>query len=102
MSGNRKMRFFVRVIFDIESGNRAASDPDFTKNIQGFMEKNKAEAGYFSVINGERTGIFIIDMPSPDMIPVIGLPFFKMGARVEFYPTMNLEDLRKGLSAAAK
>lgn len=45
---------------------------------------------------------FSLDMPSEDMMPVIALPFFKMGARVEFYPTMNLEDLNKGLSAAAK
>lgn len=53
------MRFLVRVIFDIEAGNRTASDPNFIKNIQGFMEKTKAEAAYFTVINGERTAIFI-------------------------------------------
>lgn len=56
---NKKMRFLVRVIFDIEAGNRTASDPNFIKNIQGFMEKTKAEAAYFTVINGERTAIFI-------------------------------------------
>jgi hypothetical protein len=96
------MRFLVRVIFDIEAGNRTASDPDFIKNTQAFMEKNKAEAAYFTVVNGERNAIFVIDMPSADMMPVIALPFFQMGARVEFFPTMNLEDLSKGLSAAIK
>jgi hypothetical protein len=41
-------------------------------------------------------------MPSADMIPVIAEPFFQMGASVEFFPTMNLEELKKGLSAAIK
>ncbi len=96
------MRFLLRAIFDVEAGNRNSSNPDFIKNTQAFMEKTKAEAAYFTVINGERNALFIIDMPSQDMMPVILLPFFHMGARVEFYPVMNLEELNKGLSAALK
>jgi hypothetical protein len=96
------MRFIVRVIFKTEAGNRAVKDPNFIKNIQGFMEKNKAEAAYFTELNGDRTGIFILDMPSADMMPAIAEPFFQMSARVEFHPAMNLEDLKKGLSAAIK
>lgn len=96
------MRFILRAMFDVEAGNRAVKDPDFIKNTQAFMEKTKAEAAYFTMINGERNALFIIDMPSEDMMPVIALPFFQMGARVELYPTMNLEDLNKGLSAALK
>jgi hypothetical protein len=96
------MRFLLRAIFDVEAGNRNSSDPNFIKNIRGFMEKTKAEAAYFTVIHGERNAIFVIDMPSEDMMPVIALPFFHMGARVELFPTMNLEELNKGLSAVMK
>ncbi len=96
------MRFLLRAMFDVEAGNRNSSNPDFIKNTQAFMEKTKAEAAYFTAVNGERNALFIIDMPSEDMMPVIALPFFKMGARVELYPTMKLEDLNKGLSAALK
>jgi hypothetical protein len=31
-------------------------------------------------------------------MPAIAEPFFRMGARVEFHPAMNFEELKKGLS----
>lgn len=96
------MRFLFRVIMEPEVGNRAVRDPNFIGNIQGFMENNKVEAAYFTAVNGNRNAIFILDMPSADMMPVIAEPFFQMGASVEFFPTMNLEELKKGLSAAIK
>jgi hypothetical protein len=92
------MRFIIRIIFPTEAGNKAVIDPNFLKNIQGFIENNKAEAAYFSPSNGERSATFVIDMSSTDMMPVIAEPFFRMGARVEISPVMNFEDLKKGLS----
>jgi hypothetical protein len=40
-------------------------------------------------------------VPSVDRVPAIAEPFFRMGARVEFYPAMNFEELKKGLSGIA-
>jgi hypothetical protein len=77
------MRFLFRVIFEAEAGNRAVKDPNFIKNIQGFMDNNKAKAAYFTAVNGNRNAIFILDIPSADT-------------------TMNLEELKKGLSAAIR
>ena len=94
------MRFIVRTIFTTEAGNKAVSEPNFLKNIQDFIENNRAEAAYFAELNGERNAIFIVDLPSVDRIPAIAEPFFRMGARVEFHPAMNFEDLKKGLSGA--
>jgi hypothetical protein len=96
------MRVMVRAIFPTEAGNRAVKDPNFIKNIQGFIENNKAEGAYFTPSHGERSCIFIIDMPSADMLATIAEPFFEMGARVEVQPVMNFEDLKKGLSAVMK
>ena len=96
------MRVMVRAIFPTEAGNQAVSDPNFIKNIQGFIENNKAEAAYFTSLNGERSSTFVIDMPSSDMMPTVAEPFFQMGARVEMSPVMNFEDLKKGLSAAIR
>ena len=93
------MRILLRVILEVEVGNRAVKDPNFIKNIEGFMENNNVEAAYFTAVNGNRNVIFILDMPSTDMMPVIAEPFFQMGASVEFFPTMNLEELKKGLAA---
>ena len=56
------MRALVRAIFPTEAGNRAVKDPNFIKNIQGFIESNKAEAAYFISLNGERSGTFVIDI----------------------------------------
>jgi len=92
----------VRAIFPTEAGNRAVKDPNFIKNIQGFIENNKAEAAYFTPSHGEMSCIFIIDMPSADMLATIAEPFFEMGARVEVQPVMNFEDLKKGLNAVMK
>ncbi len=96
------MRFIVRAIIPTEAGNRSIKDPNFIKNIQGFMENSKSEAAYFTELNGDRTCLFFIDMPSVDMMPVIAEPLFQMGAKVEFHPAMNMEELKKGLSAAIK
>ena len=49
-------------MFPTKLGNKAVKDPNFIKNIQGFIENNKAEAAYFTELNGDRAGIFIIDM----------------------------------------
>ena len=92
------MRVMLRLIFPTEAGNQAFSDTNFIKNMQGFIENNKAEAAYFFPFNGERSATFVIDMPSADMMPTIAEPFFRMGARVEMTPVMNFEDLKKGLS----
>ena len=94
------MRFIVRTIFPTEAGNRAVSEPNFLKDVQDFIENNRAEAAYFAELDGERNNIFIVDLPSVDRMPAIAEPFFRMGARVEFHPVMNFEDLKKGLSGA--
>jgi hypothetical protein len=94
------MRVLVRIILPNEAGNRAIKDQNFIKNIQSFMDNYKAEAAFFTPSNGDRSANFIIDMPSSDMMATIAEPFFEMGAKVEMQPVMNLEDLKKGLSAA--
>jgi hypothetical protein len=38
--------FIVPLMFQTETENRAIKDPNFIKNIQGFMENNKAKAGH--------------------------------------------------------
>lgn len=96
------MRFLVRVLIPTEAGNKMMSDPNFVKNIEDFVKNTKAEAAYFTEINGDRMAAFILDISSNDQIPAIAEPFFMMGAKVEFHPTMVLEDLKKGLSAAIK
>jgi hypothetical protein len=96
------VRFIVRVIFPTEAGNKAVSDPNFLKNLQGFIENKRAEAAYFSPLNGERSALFVVDVPTTDRVPAIAEPFFRMGASVQLQPAMNFEDLKKGLSGISQ
>lgn len=96
------MRFVVRVLIPTEAGNRMIKDPNFIQKIEGFIKNTKAEAAYFTEINGDRTATFIVDIASVDMIPAIAEPFFFTGAKVEFHPVMLLEDLKKGIAAIPK
>jgi hypothetical protein len=95
------MRFLIRVLIPTEAGNKMIKDPNFVKNIEGFVRDTKAEAAYFTEVNGDRVAIFIADIQSADKIPSIAEPFFMMGAKVEFHPTMVLDDLKKGLASAS-
>ena len=68
------MRFIVRVIFPTEAGNKAVSDPNFLKNLQGYIENNRAKAAYFSPVNGQRSALFVVDVPTADRVPAIAEP----------------------------
>jgi hypothetical protein len=50
-------------------------------------------------VNGNRTLVFVLDLPSSDMIPAIAGPLFQgFEANVEIHPGMNLDDLKTTIS----
>jgi hypothetical protein len=56
----------------------------------------KAEAAYFTTIDGQRGGYMVININDASEIPAIAEPFFLwLGADVEFFPVMRPEDLAK-------
>jgi hypothetical protein len=63
----------------------------------------KPEAAYFTDYDGKRTGVFIVDVPTPADVPRIAEPFFlKLNAACQFHVVMSPEDLQKsGLNAIA-
>ncbi|WP_232248537.1 hypothetical protein [Streptacidiphilus rugosus] len=57
------------------------------------------EAAYFGAKDGCRTAFIVFDLKETSDIPKIVEPFFmKLGAKVEFIPVMNFEDVQAGLS----
>jgi hypothetical protein len=66
------------------------------ERIKSLLDSLKPEAMYFYPEDGVRTMLIIFDMKSPSDLPVITEPLFNAGARVEFAPVMNLEDLQAG------
>ncbi|MEO9364231.1 MAG: hypothetical protein ABI348_10060 [Nitrososphaera sp.] len=94
------MRFVVRAIIPTEAGNKAVQDPNFVSNMENYIKSNKAEAAYFMELNGDRTAVFVLDLPSVDRIPAVAEPLFMMGAKVEIRPAMTIDDLKKGIASA--
>ena len=52
-------------------------DPNFLQTIEDFTKKFNFEAEYFTEVNGNRTMVLDLGLPSPDMIPEITEPLFQ-------------------------
>lgn len=95
------MRFLILAKIPTEDGNKMVLDPKFLEKIEKYINKVKAEATYFFETDGNRVASFIVDIKSADQIPVLSEPLFSgMGAHVELYPVMSLDDLKKGMPQA--
>lgn len=96
------MRFAIRATVPTEAGNKVVKDPNFLANIENFIKTNNVEAAYFYEAGGDRSMTYILDLASADRIPAIAEPLFMLGAKVEFHPVMNLDDLKKGIQSIPK
>ena len=95
------MRFLILAKIPTEDGNKMVQDPKFLEKIEKYINNVKAEATYFFETNGNRVASFIVNIESADQIPVLSEPLFSgMGAHVEFYFVMSLDDLKKGIPQA--
>ena len=96
------MRTLLRCSMDTERSNAAVTSGALGEMVQGFIERMKPEATYFYAHEGKRTALFVFDLKDSSDIPVIAEPWFvNTGARVEFFPVMNVDDLKNGLEKAA-
>lgn len=81
---------------NLEKGNKAISDPQFGKKMNDLLKEIKAEAAYFTSVDGQRGGYVFLNMNDASEIPGIAEPFFLwLGADLEFIPVMKPEDLEK-------
>ena len=93
------MRVLVRAMIPTAAGNKMVKDPNFLKNLEDYIKKFNCESSYFIEVNGNRTMVLVLDLPSPDMIPAIVEPLFQgFDANIEIHPAMNLDDLKKAIS----
>jgi hypothetical protein len=100
------MLFLMTVRFQNESGNAALRDPEFGAKMHKLLKKIKAEAAYFTTIDGQRGGHIYLKMDDASQIPAIAEPFFLwLHAEVTFSPVMRPVDLAKaapGIKSAVK
>jgi Domain of unknown function (DUF3303) len=92
------MRMMIRWQVPAEQGNVAIKDGTMGKMIEQMLRDLKPEAAYFHADCGLRAGTMVFDMTDPSQIPQIAEPLFQaFNAEVEFFPVMNVDDLRKAL-----
>lgn len=88
---------------DTEKANEAIRNGSMQKTMEAAVEAIHPEAAYFTSRNGCRTAYLVFDLEDSSQIPKTAEPFFlEMGAKVDFTPVMNQDDLRKGLQALAR
>lgn len=97
------MRVLMKVQTPVERGNKTIQDGSMKKNIQKVIEKIKPEAVYFLLEDGVRTSLWFFDLPDVSQLPSICEPIFEQAhSKITITPTMNMEDLTKGLSNTPK
>jgi Domain of unknown function (DUF3303) len=96
------MRFLMKMEWQAEAGNAALKDPKFGDKMMGLLKEMKAEAAYFTTINGNRGGYIVINMDDASQMVAMAEPlFYGFKAKVEYMPVMLPQDLAKGMPAAA-
>jgi hypothetical protein len=93
------MRVMLKARLDTETANRHIQQGTLGPLMKSVMEDLKPEAAYFGIENGKRTAYIFLNLQDSSEIPRIAEPFFlALGAEVEITPTMNSEDLGKGMA----
>jgi hypothetical protein len=94
------MRFLLKVIMDVEAGNRLAKAGKLGTTIQSILTDLKPETAYFTDTNGQRSGYLFLEMQDASQIPAIAEPWFlALNAKIEIHPVMVPDDLAKAASA---
>ena len=94
------MRVMLKITIPTAAGNAAIKSGALEKAIGETLGRTNAEAAYFTIENGQRTGLIFFDLADQTQMPSIGEPLFSaFDAKLELTPCMNGEDLQKGLAA---
>jgi hypothetical protein len=98
------MRMLLRASFPNEPFNSLVRKGTAGEVMNKILSAIKPEAAYFTEIDGQRTGILIVNLESASQIPALAEPFFlNFNAECRFRPVMSPEDLQKaGLAELGK
>ena len=96
------MRYLAKVEMETDAGNMAIRDPKFGEKMQALLKELKAEAAYFTTVNGHRGAYIVVNMDDASQMVAMGEPLFLwLKAKVELMPVMLPQDLAKGGPAIA-
>jgi len=95
-NGAEIMRCIIECWIPAEDGNCSILDGTLPVKIKNYLDAVKPEAVYFTVKDGQRTMIAVVNIPSEDKMVAMTEPLWlDWNASVSITPAMSLADLQK-------
>jgi len=63
------MKFLIKARIPVEAGNKSIKDGSLFTKMNEYFARVKPEALYFTITGGQRTIVFVVDVPSADKLP---------------------------------
>lgn len=97
------MRCIIECCIPVDTGNKSILDGTIGMKIKTYLESVKPEAVYFTIKEGQRTMILVVNIPSEDkMVATMEPLWLDWGGSVTCTPAMSLADLQKAGSDMEK
>jgi len=88
------MRMLMQVKFPHDKFNAAVKDGTAGEKMKRILDDLKPEAVYFTLVDGRRTAILIVNIDDPSKVPSFAEPWFlSFNADVQIHIVMSPEDL---------
>ena len=89
------MRFIIEATVPVDTGNQVIIDGSLMGKIQNYLNEIKPEAAYFTIKNGQRTMIVVVNMEREDKMPALLEPLWlDLNVSVQMFPAMVAADLQ--------
>ena len=96
IQGGHRMKMLLTVEFPIEPFNSLVRSGKVGEILGRILETIKPEMAYFTEQDGNRGGIFVVNVKDPSDVPVFAEPFFlQLNASCRYRILMSPEDLQK-------
>lgn len=90
------MRFIQRVTIPETEFNKAVRDGSAGQKINHILETVRPEHVYFTLTNGHRSAVIVLDVKDPSELPALAEPWFlTFNATMEIDLVMTPQDLQK-------
>ncbi len=94
------MRTMVKLTFPTQETNPIIRDGSIGQTMETILGNLQPEAAYFCPLDGKRGGYIVVNMEEETELVTKLEPFWlELGATVETFPVMNVDDLRAGLQS---
>lgn len=88
------MRMMMHVIFPVDAFNAAVRDGSVGAKMQRILGQQKPEVAYFTEVDGQRSGVLIVEITEASQIPSFAEPWFLLfNAKIKLHPVMTAQDL---------